>query len=82
MSELLTLQPAALDKPTTAKFVMLSESTIDSLLRIDQFPKPRQVSPKRVVWLVRELVAWLESRPVSNILPPPDTGYGRAGKVA
>lgn len=75
-----TLQPIALDKKSAAEFVLLSESTIDNLLRIDQFPKPRKVSPKRIVFLVRELIEWMECRPVSNIIPPVNTGYGRAGK--
>jgi prophage regulatory protein len=74
------LQPIAVDRKTAASFVLLSESTIDTLVRSGDFPKPRQVSPKRVVFLVRELTEWLESRPVSDILPPVNSGYGRAGK--
>jgi len=74
------MQPIALDREATAEFVLLSKSTMDNLIRVDQFPKPRQISPNRVVFLVRELVEWMESRPVSDILPPINTGYGRAGK--
>lgn len=75
-------QPIALDRKSAAEFVLLSESTIDNLIRVDQFPKPRKVSPGRVVFLVRELTEWMESRPVSDILPPANSGYGRAGKPA
>jgi prophage regulatory protein len=74
------LQPIALDRKSAAGFVLLSESTIDNLVRVGKFPKPRQVSPNRVVFLVKELVEWMESRPVSDILPPVNCGYGRAGK--
>jgi len=76
----MNLQPIVLDRKSAAEFVLLSESTIDNLIRVNQFPRPRQVSPKRVVFLVRELIEWMEGRPVSDILPPVNTGFGRAGK--
>lgn len=82
MSELIPIAPIALDKASAAKFVLLSESTIDNLTRKDEFPKPRKLSPGRTAYLVRELVAWMESRPVSDILPPVNSGHGRAGKPA
>lgn len=78
----MTLQPIALDRKAAANFVLLSESTMDNLVRADKFPKPRQVSKNRVVFLVKELTEWLEARPVSDILPPVNSGYGRAGKPA
>ena len=68
------LQPIALDREAAAKFVVLSVTTLETLLRQGKFPKPRQVSPHRVVFLVRELSEWMESRPVSELLPPRNTG--------
>ncbi len=70
------LQPMAIaiSYEAAAAFVVLSVSTMEKLVRQGLFPKPRKVSAKRVVFLVRELVEWLESRPVSDILPPPNTG--------
>lgn len=70
----MTLQPIAVDRETAAKFVVLSVTTLELLLRQGKFPKPRQVSANRVVFLVRELTDWLESRPVSELLPPRNTG--------
>jgi prophage regulatory protein len=70
----MTLKPAYLDMPDTCKFVSLSESTWQMLVRENHAPKPRVLSGRRVGWLVRELEAWAESRPVSDLLPPPNTG--------
>ena len=39
-----------------------------------------KISTSSVGYLVRELEEWAESRPVSDLLPAPDCGYGRAGK--
>lgn len=59
----------------------LSDNTIDALMRAGDFPKPRQTSGRRVAWLLRELREWAESRPVSDLPPPPNTG-GRKGQVS
>jgi prophage regulatory protein len=69
-----TITPAALERGEAARYVAISESTLDSLQRAGEFPAPRKLSGRRVGYLVRELDAWLESRPVSDLLPPPNTG--------
>jgi len=33
-------------------------------------PKRRQISPGRVAWLESEIVAWMETRPFSEIQSP------------
>lgn len=64
-----------LDLPAVAEVLSLSETTVQKLVREDeQFPKPRMLSGRRVGWLAREIEAWAESRPVSTMLPPPNTG--------
>jgi prophage regulatory protein len=70
------IQPMAIaiSYEEAADFVVLGLSTMEKLVRQGLFPQPRKVSAKRVVFLVRELTEWLESRPVSDILPPPNTG--------
>lgn len=68
------LQPIAISYEEAADFVVLGLSTMGKLVRQGLFPQPRKVSAKRVVFLVRELTEWLESRPVSDLLPPPNTG--------
>lgn len=65
--------PIFMDLPTVALVVALSESTVQELVRQGQFPQPRQMSGRRVGWLVREVQEWAESRPVSNLPPPPNT---------
>lgn len=52
----------------------LSESTIQQLVRNGDLPAPRRLSGRRVGWLVREIETWAEGRPVSELLPPPNTG--------
>lgn len=76
----LSIQPAVLDLEAAAQFVALSTSTVEKLVREGDFPKPRQLSGRRVGYLVRELQEWIEARPVSEQLPPVNSGFGRAGK--
>lgn len=57
-----------------ATIVALSVSTVQDLVRKKEFPQPRQLSGRRVGWLVREVEEWAESRPLSELLPPPNTG--------
>lgn len=73
----MSARPIYLDKPAVAEFVALSETTIEKLVRENGFPKPRVLSGRRVAWLVREVEEWAESRPISELLPPPNTGSRR-----
>jgi prophage regulatory protein len=66
--------PLLLDLPTVAVFVSLSESAVQRLVREKAFPQPRELSPRRVGWLYREVEAWAEERPVADNLPPENTG--------
>ncbi|MDP4075222.1 AlpA family transcriptional regulator [Acidovorax sp. A1169] len=71
-SVVVEIRPAALDATGAAAFVALSVPTMQRLVRQGQFPMPRQLSARRVVFLVRELEAWLEARPVAMLPPPPN----------
>ncbi|MET2463900.1 helix-turn-helix transcriptional regulator [Ralstonia nicotianae] len=64
-----------LDLQSVAAAVSLSETTVQQLVREERFPKPRMISSRRVGWLVREVQAWAEACPVSNLPPPPNTGH-------
>ena len=77
---LVTIQPLYLNRENAAAFLSLSESQFESMASRGEAPKPRQISKGRTAWLVEELIAWGKERPVSNLPPPPGTGYGRAGK--
>lgn len=74
------IAPIFLDLPAVAEVVALSVSTVQELVRQGQFPAPRQLSGRRVGWLVREVTEWAESRPVSTLLPPPNTGAPKPKK--
>jgi prophage regulatory protein len=63
-----------LDLPEVAEVTTLATATIQKLVREDAFPKPRQLSGRRVAWLVREIEEWAEQRPTSELLPPANTG--------
>lgn len=65
------------DLPDVATLMTLGETTIQRMVREDAFPKPRVLSGRRVAWLLREVEAWAEERPVSDLLPPPNTGKRR-----
>ena len=78
----MTARPIYHGKPAVAECVALSETTIEKLVRQDEFPKPRVLSGRRVAWLLREVEEWAESRPVSDLLPPRNTGFRRHRAVS
>lgn len=51
--------------------VGIAQTTIDQLEARGQFPKRRQLSGRRVGYLMRELEEWAETRPASDLLPVP-----------
>lgn len=69
--------PIFVDLPTVAALVALSTTSVQRLVRDGTFPKPRELSPRRVAWLYREVEEWAEQRPVSKLLPPENTGGKR-----
>lgn len=70
-------QPIFLDKPSVCAAVSLSEGVWEQLVQSGQAPKPRQLSGRRVGWLLREVMEWAETRPISDLPPPPNTGNRR-----
>ena len=76
------VQPIFLDLQTVAQVVSLSESAVQGLVRKGEFPQPRQLSDRRVGWLMPEVQQWAESRPVSQILPPQNTGASKRKEAA
>lgn len=77
---MIALKPAVLDLEHAAHFVALSISTVEQLVRDGSFPKPRQLSGRRTGYLVRELEDWVNTRPVSSLPPPPNTGAPKPGR--
>lgn len=72
-----SMKPIYLNLEAVAGAVALSEAQIQKLVREGTFPKPRLLSSRRVGWLVREVEEWAEGRPVSDLLPPPNTDSRR-----
>jgi len=70
-----TVKPLYLELEAVAGAVALAATTVQRLVREGAFPKPRQLSGRRVAWLVRELEEWAEQRPVSDLPPPANTGH-------
>lgn len=68
--------PLILTMETLPTIIGLSKSTIEQEIRADRFPKPRLLSGRRTGWLYREVLAWVESRPLSDLPPPPNTSEG------
>jgi prophage regulatory protein len=67
------VKPIYLELEAVAGAVALAASTVQRLVRENGFPKPRQLSGRRVAWLVREVEEWAEARPISDLAPPPNT---------
>lgn len=67
------MKPIYLELEAVAGAVALAASTIQRLVRENAFPKPRQLSGRRVAWLVREVEEWAEGRPISALPPPTNT---------
>jgi prophage regulatory protein len=82
LAKVAALRPAAIDIDQVAAYLSLSNSTIENLVRKGEFPAPRQLSSRRVAYLVKEVDEWLDTRPVSDQLPPENCEFGRVGKPA
>lgn len=79
---LVTIAPLYLNRQHAAEFLSISESMLEAMAARGDAPRPRQLSAGRVAWLVEDLIAWGKARPVSALLPPPESGHGRRGKQA
>jgi prophage regulatory protein len=72
------LKPIFLDLAAVVAVTSLAEATLQAQVREGKFPKPRQISDRRVGWLLTEIEAWAIERPVSELLPPANTGASKA----
>lgn len=68
------IKPAYLGREDAAYYVNLSVGTMERAIARGAFPQPRQLTDKRVGWLVRELDDWSESCPPSSNLPVANCG--------
>jgi len=76
---IVTIRPLFLGRADAAAFLAISESTLDNLVARGALPKPRKLSAARTAWLVEDLESWGRERPVSDLLPPKNSGNGKTG---
>jgi predicted DNA-binding transcriptional regulator AlpA len=79
---IINIKPLYLAREQAAMYLSISDSMLDKLVAQGDAPKPRRISAGRTAWLVDELDAWGRARPVSDFVPPINSGHGRAGKPA
>jgi prophage regulatory protein len=79
-TSIVQISPFFLSRANAAAFLSISVSMLDVLVARGDIPRPRKISAGRSAWRVDELVAWGKARPVSDLLPPANSGHGRAGK--
>ena len=77
---IIATKPLFLAREAAASYLSVSLSMLEKLVQSGDAPKPRKLSAGRTGWLVSELDVWGYSRPISDLLPPSNSGYGRAGK--
>ena len=76
-----SIQPVLVTKEVAAQMLGgISVTTFEEGVRTKKYPQARQISPGRVGWLYSELLEFGAKLPVSEGLPPKNSGHGRAGK--
>ena len=75
------IEPLFLEREHAACYLSISANLLEKIAAQADGPKPRKLSSGRVAWLVDDLKTWGRDRPVSDLLPPSGSGYGRAGKA-
>lgn len=67
--------PAALDKEMAAAYCSVGITMFEQMVQDGTAPKARRFpGRRRVAWLRSELDAWLAGLPLSDLLPPENTG--------
>ena len=74
--------PLLVAREDAAAALGVSKGTVEALVRAGDLPPPRKISAGRTVWLWRELVAWAETRPVSDLAPGPGRPAAPADQTA
>lgn len=74
----LNCAPGALDKELAAAYCSVGVTTFEQMVQEKIAPQPRRFpGRRRVAWLRTELDAWLANLPLSDLLPPDNTGAKR-----
>ncbi len=68
---IVTVRPRGLPEEAAAAYIGISVGTLQMLVRTGKLPRPRQVSPARVVHEISDLDAYMDSCPRSTLPPGP-----------
>ncbi len=75
---IVTMAPLFVNEEDAARLTSLSTALMQKLSASGEFPAKRKLSKGRAAYLVEDLQAWARSRPASDLLPPVNSGKGRA----
>jgi len=73
-------EPLCLRLEKAAQMIDISISNLQNLSRTEPLLKPIQIGKGSARYVVANLREYINTRPISELLPPPNSGYGRAGK--
>ncbi len=73
---IVSIEPIMVDMGAVVLLTGLSRSTIESLIRKNDFPRPRAASNRTSRWIPDEIKQWAASRPISDHLPPENGAEG------
>ena len=66
--------PKILSQKQLTAVTGLSAVTVWRREKIGEFPRRRQLGSRRVGWIAREVDAWIDARPASEIVAPKNCG--------
>ena len=67
-------KPKVLNQKQLTEITGLSAVTVWRREKIGEFPARRQLGPRRVGWIAREVEDWIDARPASEIIAPANCG--------
>ncbi len=80
-SVILSCAPGAMDKELAAAYCSVGVTMFEQMVQARTAPQPRRFpGRRRVAWLRSELDDWLAGLPLSDLLPPENTGIKKTIK--
>ena len=69
MSEVNETELIFLSKAQVLAKVPVTAPTLWTWVRQGKFPRPREISPNKTVWIQSEVDAWMRAQPIRNYKP-------------
>lgn len=76
------IEPICIRLEKAAQLMDVSTSTLQTLSRTEPLLKPIQVGKGSARYVVAQLREYINTRPISDLAPPTNSGYGRRGLSA